>query len=248
MNRNSNNTDKELFKLWEDAGQALNDQQQLNKKNMETILNKNSSEFSSNLVRLLKMDAVFKAVMILGFVIIAAFNLSNLLVMVTALICIILGTIGIRQERVLIEGIDELKTYKGNIRDYLRKDVEFYKSNVLRYPLILSISIFLFYILGSLIYHAFRYTTIRPVEDIEDALVLMAFLLVAFVFSFAVYYPYFHSRIKHVNALIKDIDDGDKVNAHLNLERSRKRRNTILVAIAIVIGIAALLALIITFL
>lgn len=248
MNNNSKNTEQDLFNLWDKAGGALNNQQQLNKENMETLLSKTSSEFSSGMKRLLKADAIFKAIMLFGLIIISAINLANLFVLATVLICLILGAFFIKQDRLLIEGIDELQDYKGNIRNFLTRDMHFYKSNIFRLPIVLSISVFLFYILGSLIYHAFQYETIRPVEDLQDALVLIAFLLFSVIFSFAVYYPYFLSRVNYLKTLLNDIDQGELILGHIDNQKAQRRKKIIITSILIVLGIIVLIALVMAYL
>ena len=100
---------------------------------METLLSKNSNEFSANQKKFLKADAIFKAVLIFGFIIIAALNLANLFVMATALICIIIGTYGIKQERIMIDGLNDLEEFKGNIHNQLEKDIQFYRNNIINH-------------------------------------------------------------------------------------------------------------------
>lgn len=248
MNSNSKNTEQEIFDLWEKAGNALNNQQQLNKENMETLLNKTSSEFSTGQKKLLKADALFKVALIFGFLIISAFNLANLFVIATSLICIIIGTLVIKQERLMIEGLNELDDFHGNIRDQLEKDIQFYRSNIFRYPLVLATSIFLFYILGSLIYHGIQYEVIRPVEDLEDGIVLLSFLMISFIFAFSVYYPFFRMRINYLNSLLKDIDQEDKIFRHIDSEDARKKKAILLTSILIIAGIVILIVLIIAIL
>jgi len=248
MNNNSKNTEQDLFNLWDKAGSALNNQQQLNKEKMETLLNKTSSEFSSGMKRLLKADAIFKVALIFGFIFVSAFNLSNLFVLATSLICIIIGTISIKQERLLIDGLNELNEFKGNLRGQLEKDIHFYRSNILRYPMVLSLSVFLFYILGSLVYHGIQYEVIRPIEDLEDGIVLISLLMISFIFAFAAYYPFFRSRINYLNSLMKDIDHDEKISNHLDSEKTRKKKMTIMTSILIIAGIIILISLIIAFL
>ncbi len=248
MNNNSKNKEQEIFNLWEKAGNVLTNQQQLNKEKMETLLNKSSSEFSTNQKKLLKADAIFKVALIFGFIVIAAFNLSNLFVMVTALICIIIGTFGIKQERLMIEGLNDLQEFRGTIRNQLERDIRFFRNNLVRYPLSLSLSIFLFYILGSLVYHGIKYEAIRPVEDLEDGFVLISFLMISFIFSFVAYYPFFRSRIKYLNSLIKDIEQEEKIASHIDTEEARKKKTSTITTILIIVGIIVLISLIIAYL
>ena len=248
MNNNSKNKDQEILNIWEKAGNALNNQQQLNKENMETLLNKTSTEFSTSQKKLLKADAIFKVALIFGFIIVAALNLANLFVMATALICIIIGTLGIKQERLMIDGLNELAEFKGNIRNQLEKDIQFYKNNIVRYPLTLSLSIFLFYILGSLIYHDIKYETIRPVEDLEDGIVLVSLLMISFIFAFVAYFPFFRTRIKYLKSLLNDIDQDEKITSHIDTEQARKKKITTITTILIIIGAVILISLIIAIL
>ena len=148
----------------------------------------------------------------------------------------------------MIDGINDLEEFKGNIRDQLGKDIQFYKNNIIRYPLVLSLSVFLFYILGSLVYHDIKYDVIRPVEDLEDGIVLISLLMISFMFAFVAYYPFFRTRIKYLNSLLKDIDQDEKINGHISSEEARKKKITIITSILIIIGVVILIALIIAFL
>jgi len=244
MNSNSENKDKDILKIWAKAGKTLNSQQQLNKEKMETLLSKTSTEFSSGIKRLLKADAIFKVVMIFGFITIAAFNLNNLFVLGTSLVCIILGAMTIKQNRILIEGLNELAEYKGNIRSFLEKDIMYYKRNIFRHPFTLTISVFLFYVLGSMVYYEIKYDTIRPIQDLEDGVVVL-FLIFSTLFSFVIYYPYFTSRIDYLQKLLNDIDHADLINNHIKDNKIKKRKKIIITSILIILGVLALTTLII---
>ena len=148
----------------------------------------------------------------------------------------------------MIDGLHELNDFNGNIRDQLEKDIQFYRSNIFRYPLVLATSVFLFYILGSLTYHGIKYEVIRPIEDLEDGIVLLSLLMISFIFAFVVYYPFFRTRINYLNSLLKDIDQDDKISRHIDSEKTRKKRMAILTSILIIAGILILIALIITIL
>jgi hypothetical protein len=247
MSKNSKYTASDIHKIWEKAGKNLSETQQLNKEKMENLINKTSTEFSSGMKRLLKADAVFKAALMFGFILIAALNLANLFVLASVLVCIIIGAISLKQERLLIEGLDEIQEYKGNIRDCLAKSIKYYNANVFRYPVVLSMSVFLFYILGGLLYHWIQYKTIRPVEDLEDGIVLFAFLLFSVILSFVIYYPYFRSRVNYLKTLVEDIDSSDLIQDHVARQKIRKRWTVIITSILILTGIIALAALIIAY-
>lgn len=245
MNKNSDKFEKEFFQIWKKAENNLHNQQQLNKETMETLLSKTSSDFTISMLRLLKADAIFKLTLLLGLIGVAAFNLANLFVMGTVLFSIILGTSILRQERKLVEGLRELQDRKGTIRNFLEKDIHFFRNNILRIPLVLSISIFLFYILGSLIYHGIKYDTIRPVEDLQDALVLLAFLIFATIVSFAAYYPLLQSRINYLKSLLEDFHDNTLIQEHLDKQSRRKRKMILATSMMIILGILILIILII---
>jgi hypothetical protein len=247
MNNNYKNKESDILKVWEKAGETFK-KQQLNKGKMETLLSKTSTEHSTGIKRLFKADAVFKVILIFGFIIVAALNLANIFVLITNLICMIIATLTIRQERILLEGLDELQDMRGNIRDQLELEIKYYQSNIFRHPFVLSISVFLFYILGSLIYHGIKYETIKPIEDVQDAIVLMVFLLFSTVFSFAVYYPFFISRINFLKQLLNDIDQEERVISHIDQQKARKRRSAIITSILIVFGVAVLILFILAFL
>jgi hypothetical protein len=247
MNNNSKNKESDIFRTWEKAGNTLKNQQQINKKTMETMINNTSAEFTSSIKKLIKIDAIFKIILTLGYIIISAFNLDNLMVMLITLVCIIIVMITIKQERFLIEGIKELQEYSGGIRHIIERDIQFYKRNIFRFPLVLSVSVFLFYILGSLVYHAFKYDIIRPVKDLQDAIVLLSFLVLTVIISFVGYYPFFRKRINHLQHILKDIDNAELVSEHLDNQKARKRKEIIITSILVILGILVLISLIFIF-
>lgn len=246
MNNNLNK-ETDILRIWEKVGDTLK-KQQLNKGKMETLLSKSSTEYSTGIKRLLKADAIFKVILIFGFIVIAALNLANLFVLATNLVCIIIGTMIIKQERKLIEGLDEIQEFTGNIKNHIEKEIRYFQSNIFRYPFVLSISVFLFYVLGSMVYHEIKYDTIRPIEDLQDMIVLTSFLLFSFIFSFAVYYPYFTSRINYLNKLLNDIDQEELIVDHIEKQKSKRRKSIIITSVFILLGVLILILLIIAFL
>ena len=248
MKDKPNNKEPDIHRIWEKAGNKIHSQQQLNKENMETLINNTSTEFSSGMKRLIKADAIFKVIMSVGFIMIAAFNLANIMVMLTSLVCIIIVLVTLKQERLLIEGIKEIQEYSGGVRNIIERDLQYCRRNILRFPVVLSVSIFLFYVLGNLIYHNVKYNTIQPVKDMQDAIVLSSFLLLSMVFSFVAYYPFFRKRVSHLQHILNDIDNPELVGEHIENHKARKRKVTIITSVSIVIGILVLLALLLIFL
>lgn len=246
-NTDTNNTDNELFQMWEKAGSQLSDQQQLHKEKMESMITKTSTEFTSGIKRLLVADAIFKVILLFGFIILSAFNLANLFVLITNLVCTIIVVLVIKQERYLVEGINEIKEYQGSIRRFIEMEIIYYRGNIFRFPMVLAISVFLFYILGSLIYHSMKYGLIRPVEDLEDAIVLLAFLVCSFILAFSVYFPFFRNRLHHLQDLLTDIDNAELASEHIEKLNARRRKNIILSSVLIVLGLLMLIFLILAF-
>ena len=245
--KNNLNKETDILRIWEKAGDTLK-KQQLNKGKMETLLSKSSTEYSTGIKRLLKADAIFKVILIFGFILIAALNLANLFVLATNLVCILIGTMIIRQERKLIEGLDEFQEFTGNIKNHIEKEMRYFQSNIFRYAFVLSTSVFLFYVLGSMVYHEIKYDTIRPIEDLQDLIVLASFLLFSFIFSFAVYYPYFTSRINYLNKLLNDIDQEELIVDHIENQKSKRKKSIIIASVFILLGVLLLILLIIAFL
>ena len=238
------NNDSDLFQMWEKAGNHLNNQQQLSKEKMESMINKNSKEFTSRIKQLLLADAIFKVILLFGLIIISAFNLANFFVLFTTLICAIIVVFVIKQERYLVEEINEIKEYQGNIRRSIEMELRHYKGNVVRFPLILSVSAFLFYILGSLIYHGIKYEVIRPVEDLQDAIVFIVFLACSFILTFVAYFPFFNNRINQLEDLLTDIDNAELLGEHIKKQNARRRNAKILNSVIVLLGLLMLIFLI----
>jgi len=244
---NNDKKDKELLHIWGEAGNTIQQQQQLNKVKMETLLNNTSHDLLSGIRKLLKADALFKALLILGFLTISLLNLSNLFVMATTLICLGIITWSISSERKLIEKIEDLKQTNTDINNSLKSQLKFYKVNIYRYPFMLALSAAMFYIIGSLFYHQIKYETISPVKDITDGVVLLSFLLLGIVISFIANFPIFKARISLIQHLLKDIEEPELIESHLKENEQKKQRLLLITAILIVIGIIVFVTLFILF-
>jgi hypothetical protein len=239
MSKKDKNIDKDLFLKWEQ--ESANHSQHLNNTEMEKLLKKASADFSDSVKKTLKIDMIFKSCLILGFMIVLVLFVHNQFVLITSLLFLILGGIALLAENNFLKGIRETQVMERNISQKIRVELKFYRSNMIRYPVVLSLSIAMFYILGSMVYHAVHYGFIKPFRDITDVLVLGGFLILGVIISFGANYPYFRSKINNLETLADDL----KNEAHYEIKEQEIRlKKQLTLAIFILIGLVGILCLI----
>ncbi len=239
MSEKFNHTDKYLFKKWQQ--ETDNNSRQLNINEMEKLLKKASSDFSESIKKTIKIDMIFKLCLIAGLIILLLLFMKNTFVLITSSILVILGMIGLYEENVFLKGMRQVRLMERNIEDLIRDELKFYRSNLIRYPLVLSISIALFYVLGSMIYHAITYGHIKPINDITDVFVLSGLLLLGIIISISAHFPFFKSKINNLETLLNDLQSEESYKAR---EQEIRLKKKITLALFIIIGLAGILALI----
>ncbi len=236
---NEKYNDKDLFHQWQQ--ETKNHSQQLNVTEMEKLLKKVSSDFSDSIRRTLKIDMIFKSCLIAGFLIVLSLFIQNSFVLITSILFVALGVIGIRTENDFIKGIKKTRAMERNVGDLIREELKFYRSNLIRYPVVLSISTAMFYVLGSMIYHAIKYGFIRPFSDVMDVLVLTSLMLLGLIISMSANFPYFRSKINNLETLMKDLEDDGNFEVR---EKDIRLKKQLTLALFILIGLVGILALI----
>jgi len=245
MSEDRNHIDRDLFAQWEQENQIIS-QQQLTAKEMEKILQKASSGVSNSLVKNLGVDMALKSGMIIGFIVIIFLYLDNTFSIVTSMVFIAIASICIVLERQIQTGIKNLEQLHGNLIDSIHKQLDFYRSNLFSYPLLLSVSYAMFYTLGSMIYHALTYGFIKPFNDPVDVIVLTGIMVIGVVISISANLPYFKSRINNLEILLKDVGNEEGFRAKETEIKTKDMYRNVIFGIFLVLGLIALLYLIFT--
>lgn len=239
MSGRYNDTDKDLFHKWQQ--ETENHSQQLNSTEMEKLLKKASSDFSDSIKRTIKIDMIFKSCLMAGFLIVLVLYNGNSFVLITSILFITFGVLGLLAENVFIKGINKSRNLDRNVSDLIRDELKFYRSNMIRYPVVLSISIALFYVLGNMVYHAIKYGFIRPFRDVTDVLVFTGLMVLGVVISIGANFPFFRSKINNLESLMNDLGDEENFKAR---EREIVLKKHITLALYILIGLVGIIALI----
>jgi len=187
------------------------------------------------------MDMIFKSCMIAGFLIVLILFIDNSFVLITSILFTALGTIGLFTEKDFLKRIRKIQAMEQNVSDLIREELKFYRSNLVRYPSVLSLSIAMFYVLGSMIYHAIKYGFIRPFRDINDVLVLAGLLILGMIISISANFPFFRSKINNLEALADDLENEEKFR---NREREIRLQKQFTLTIFLIIGLVGIIALI----
>ena len=245
MSEDRNHIDQDLFAQWQQENSTIS-QQQLTIKEMETILKKASSGFSNSIRKTLIMDMIFKGVMIIGFMAIILLYLDNTFSLITSIVFIGIAAASLFLENNIREGLRKMERVNEKLKESLTEQISFYRSNMFKYPLLMAISYAMFYVLGSMIYHALTYGYIKPFHDAIDVFVLGGFMVIGLVVSLSANLPYFKSRINNLESLMKDIGNEDNFYAREEELRTRDQYRNFVFGIFIVLGIIALLYLIFT--
>jgi hypothetical protein len=239
MSKKDKYIDKDLFQKWQQ--ESADNLQQLNVTEMEKLLKRASSDFSDSVKKTLKMDMIFKSCMIAGFLIVLILFIDNSFVLITSILFTALGTIGLFTEKDFLKRIRKIQAMEQNVSDLIREELKFYRSNLVRYPSVLSLSIAMFYVLGSMVYHAIKYGFIRPFRDINDVLVLAGLLILGMIISISANFPFFRSKINNLEALADDLENEEKFR---NREREIRLQKQFTLTIFLIIGLVGIIALI----
>ena len=239
MNEENNHIDENLFHQWQQESE--NNSQQLNLTEMEKLLKKASSDFSGSIKKTLKLDMIFKLCLMAGFLFILFLYMDNSFVLFTSTLFILTGLICLAAENLFLKGIGQVQSMERGIEDLIRDELKFYRSNLIRYPVVLSVSIAMFYALGSMIYHAVKYGYVNPFRDVTDVIVLTSLMLLGIIISMAANFPFFRSKINNLESLLKDLRNEDDFRIR---EKEIKLKKQITLALFILIGAAGLIALI----
>lgn len=239
MNKKDKDTDQDLFRKWQQ--ESSEHSQQLNFTEMEKLLKKVSTDFSDSVKKTLKMDMVFKLCMITGFLILMILFIENNFVLVISLLFLLIGAIALVTENNFLRGIRKTQALERNVSDLIREELKFYRSNILRYPVVLSLSMAMFYVLGSMIYHALYYGFIMPFSDLTDVVVLSGFMILGVVISFIANYPFFLSKINNLEALTHDLENEDRFR---NREKEIRIKKELTMGIFLVLALIGIFALI----
>lgn len=238
MSGNENN-DLELFQRWQQ--ESGDNSQQLNFTEMEKLLKKASTDFSVSLQRTIKADMVFKILLMTGFLIISVLNPGNPFVISTSLVFLLFGMFAVITENNLIRGIRNMQSMEKDIMELVRNELKFYRGNQIRYPVMIAFSFAMFYVLGSMIYHAMTYGYIQPFDDAIDVAVLLGLMLLGILISLGANFPYFKAKINNLEMLMDDLENEENfLRKECEIRTGEKLLKTILLIIA-VIGIVALM-------
>lgn len=242
MKNEHNDIDKELFRKWQqESGQHS---QQLNIQQMKTLLKNASNDLSVSLKRTIRGDMFFKSILMAGFLIIGVLYAGNLLVVASSLIFLLLGTVGVLTEKNLINKLKDIHTMEMDLAQIVGKELKFYRSNLLKYPVLLSISLAMFYVLGSMIYYALTYGYIKPFDDAVDVVVILGLMLIGVLGSLAVNFPFFRAKINNLEMLLNDMDNEENFRRRAEDLRTRKKLIQFMLLILAATGIIALILII----
>lgn len=239
MNRKDKDTDQDLFRKWQQ--ESSEHTQQLNFTEMEKLLKKASSDFSDSVKKTLKLDMIFKLSMIAGFLVVMIMFIQNSFVLITSLLFLLAGGVALAAENNFLKGIRKTRALERNVSELIREELKFYRSNLLRYPVVLSISIAMFYVLGSMIYHALHYGFIRPFSDVTDVLVLGGLMILGMAISFGANFPFFLGKINNLESLASDLENEDRFR---NREKEILLKKQLMLGIFLILGLVGVLALI----
>jgi len=177
MKENNNEHIKELIKLWKASDNDISSKYNLKPEEMETYIMKESTDFLKKLRINTILDMIMKGIMCVGLAGIWIIYPSNYLVAGTTVFLVIISlTLSISLLNILRK-IQNVEGFNGSTRDITKQNVELYSKQSFIYPFSWAVSMAMFYILGSFLYHHFVYGEISPFDDLQDFIVLSLFLV-----------------------------------------------------------------------
>ena len=205
----SNGKSDDIRKIWDASDRFIHHKYHLNTKDMENILANESTNFFRKFRTGICFDIVFKCLMLAGLVLIWTTDPSNLLVTGTTLLLALLnGLMIVRLAGVLKEGRSGSDFTRSTL-ETLQASIGFYTGQSSVVPLSGGLSAGTFYVLGSFVYHHFKYGVINPFHDFQDVVVVCLFLVIAIAIAFVSHYVVTRDQFRSLSKLAADAEQED---------------------------------------
>lgn len=236
-----------LRKIWQASDNLIYNKYKLTYKDMENILLKESTSFLKKFRANIYFDMVFKCVMCSGLIIMWITYPSNLLVAGTALILAIFnGLLMVKLSGVLKAGQSSYDLTQSTA-DNIKTSIGFYAGQFSVMPLSWGLSAGTFYVLGSFLYHHFKYGTINPFQDIQDIVVLCMFLVIGIVFAYLSHHFATRDQFRNLLRLAADVKDENEFQSRINKYKKVKANRLLLGIFVLLFGLVLLITLLLLF-
>lgn len=239
MKDNNRKHEEDLFRIWDEAARS-NESQNFTKMEIEKTLSKASHEMAGSFQKGIYFDMALKSILMAGFIGILVYSLTNHFVLITSLIFIVVAGTLLFFEWKMLRNFNEVQKKDMSIKGIIEQELRFYNTHIIKYPLFLSFSMAMFFVLGSMIYHGIVYGYIRPIKDMTDAIVLTSFMLAGIIISVVANLPYFTGRIKQLDELLRDVENPEVYAMKLQKLKIKKQRDFLLYTIIAIAGILLL--------
>jgi hypothetical protein len=206
MKENNNEQTRELIELWKASDDAISSKYNLKPEEMETFILKESNNFLKKLRINTIMDLIMKGIMSIGLVGIWIMYPSNYLVAGTTVFLVLISLIFSRSLWMILKKVQDIEGFNGTTMDVTKQNIGLYSQKSFIYPFSWAVSMAMFYILGSFLYHHFVYGEIAPFNDLQDFIILSLFLIAGIVLSYVTNYYVTVKRLKSFHYLFIDLD------------------------------------------
>jgi hypothetical protein len=168
-------------------------------------------------------------------------------VLVTSGLFLSMGALVLWREKQMVDALNAQQDHSRGLSELVAEKLSFYNSYAWKYPLFLALSPAMFYVLGSFIYHALTYGEIRPIKDLQDAIVLGALLVAGVAISLLANLPYFRRRIKSLSELKSDVGNTEAYADNVEKIKLRKERDLFKYLFLVLLGVIVLIILLLRF-
>jgi len=245
MKENNNEHTRELIELWKASDNDISSKYNLKPEEMETYIMKESTDFLKKLRINTMLDLILKGIMCIGLAGVWILYPSNYLVAGSTVFLVLSGLVLGYSLWNILKQVQNVEGFNDTTMNITKQSIELYSRQSVIFPFSWAVSMAMFYILGSFIYHHFVYGEISPFDDLQDFIVLSLFLLIGIVFAYFSNYYVTVKRLQSLHHLFLDLDSPQEFLKNrkkwMNAQRIRQIIGTLFAAL----GLAAFIMILI---
>ncbi|KPK83342.1 MAG: hypothetical protein AMS27_13155 [Bacteroides sp. SM23_62_1] len=245
MQENNNDHIREFVELWNASDDAISSKYNLKPEEMETYIMKESIDFLKKLRINTILDLILKGIMCIGLTGVWIIYPSNYLVAgSTAFLVLCSLVLGYTLWKIIQEN-QKLDGLNSSTMDITKQSIELYSRQSVIFPFSWAVSMAMFYILGSFLYHHFVYDEVAPFDDLQDFIILSLFLLAGIVFAYISNHYVTVKRLRSLQNLFLDLDSPQDFLKNREKWMNAQRIRRLVGIFLAVLGLAALVTILI---
>jgi len=240
-----NNEFKHISDLWKKAEKNGGSHKVYSEKDINEFKMKKSIDFSKALQKSILFDIAFKGLLIIAVVTLFSLFQSNVTMIIALIIVTGISGLFMYYENLVRKQFIDLDDYSRDLQTVLKEKVNFYNQSFPKVKWMVAFTNAFFVWIGSLFYYFSKYGYYR-IESLADVIVSAIMILLAFGISYVALTFQYKYYIKELKECLFNLDDEQTAVMVIANQQRRKILFTIGAILAVLVGLALLIFLIVS--